>query len=172
MTHQVKRISPEQAWQEGFEAALRWARDTSQRAESNPYWADQPVATETAPLCMSPGCNNRALQQSSGPEGNKYYTGCTRHYALLGVGEIAENQPAATETAPGRCSYFPNGETPCGKRGTHKSRTTGRVFCSYHAVEPDDVPVAESTARGTPAPFKMPRNECDCEACPSCRPNP
>ena len=30
-----------------------------------------------APSCELPGCMNTALQHSSGPEGNRYYTGCT-----------------------------------------------------------------------------------------------
>lgn len=37
------------------------------------------------PPCRYPGCNDTALQYSASAEGSKYYTGCTRHYALLGA---------------------------------------------------------------------------------------
>jgi hypothetical protein len=38
---------------------------------------------DAAPRCVWPGCEDRALQQSSGPEGSKYYTGCNEalHFA-------------------------------------------------------------------------------------------
>jgi hypothetical protein len=55
-----------------------------------------PDRAPRAPLCKSPGCNGRALQQSSGPEGNKYYTGCTRHYATLGV-KVADTREATDD---------------------------------------------------------------------------
>lgn len=53
---------------------------------------DQPAPTETGPLCESPGCPERALKQSTGPHGDRYYTGCSRHYALLGV-KLADPAP-------------------------------------------------------------------------------
>jgi ferredoxin len=59
---------------------------------------------DAAPRCVWPGCEDRALQQSSGPEGSKYYTGCTRHYTLLGV-QVSQGAPR-----PYECTK----QNPCG----------------------------------------------------------
>ncbi len=100
----------------GYHAAVAEARQAGRELDafSDMKTRGAPKKPEPVrPPCQYPGCDRGALQQASGPNGDKYYTGCTRHYALLGA-KVSEGAPSCTCSAV----HFDTHDSGCPRYGT------------------------------------------------------